>query len=118
MGTPHKTGGGGKGRSGNPSYSGPKAAGRGTATRMKAAGDVREMRRLKAKLKALGPEPHKPSPERRAFGTNGRANANPTHVAEYDARVKQYNSYQRKYLAIHKQSVIAGNAYYYAKRGL
>jgi hypothetical protein len=72
----------------------------------------------KKKLDDLGPEPPKPSPERRTFGAGGRAAASPESVAAYDLGVKAYNSYRRKYTAAKKAEVEASNSLFFERQKL
>lgn len=72
----------------------------------KAAGD----------LEAIGPEPHKPSPEKRFFGTKGREGHSPEVVQRYDTEVKNYNRWRSRYSKLKKQEVAASNELFYAKQ--
>ena len=65
--------------------------------------------RAQAALDALGPEPPKPSPESRAFGTKGKAGADPAHVARWESETKAYNSWRAKYTKLKKAQVAASN---------
>jgi hypothetical protein len=75
-----------------------------------------EYNAAKSKLDALGEEPRKPSSESKFFGANGRSKADPAVVAKYDADVKAYNSYRRKYSVAKKAEVEAANNLFYARR--
>ena len=70
----------------------------------------------KAKLEAIGPEPRKPSNERQAFGTKGKAGAPADVVAKYEASVKAYVSWRAKYNRLKKAEVEASNALFAAKK--
>jgi hypothetical protein len=70
----------------------------------------------KAKLDAIGLEPRKPSPERQAFGTKGKAGAPADVVAKYEASVKAYVSWKAKYNRLKKAEVEASNALFAAKK--
>lgn len=70
----------------------------------------------KRKLDELGKEPAKPSPENRAFGSNGREKAAKELVEKYDASVREFNSYRTKYLRLKKAEVEASNALFHAKK--
>jgi hypothetical protein len=75
-----------------------------------------EYNAAKSKLDALGEEPRKPSSESKFFGAGGRSKADPAVVAKYDADVKAYNSYRRKYSVAKKAEVEAANNLFYARR--
>lgn len=68
----------------------------------------------KLKLDAIGPEPRRPSPEKRVF-PRGRAGVNPELIASHDADTKAYQSWRRKYSALKKTEVETSNALYRAK---
>lgn len=67
---------------------------------------------------ALGPEPPKPSPESRAFGTQGRAGTDPATVKAYDERVKAHSRWRRQFSKLKKLEVEASNAAFRAKRAV
>ncbi len=69
-----------------------------------------------ADLEALGPEPYKPSPEKRYFGTRGREGAKLEDVQFYDEKTKAYNSWKRQYSKLQKQNLEASNELFRAKR--
>jgi len=89
------------------------------ATLPKAGGETPKAlaaREAAAKLEALGPEPHKPSPEKRFFGARGREGADPAVVARYDAEVKAHNAWRRKYGILKKAEVGTSNAAFYERQ--
>ncbi len=89
----------------------PKATEKPELARLKEASDT-----ARAALDALGPEPPKPSNEKRAFGSPGREGASPEAVARYDAEVKAHTKWRRQYSKLQKADLEAGNAYFYAKQ--
>jgi hypothetical protein len=72
--------------------------------------------KAKSALDAIGPEPAKPSPESRYFGSKGREGAAPELVRAYDEKVKAYNSWRRKYSKLKKEEVEASNVLFRAKQ--
>jgi hypothetical protein len=72
--------------------------------------------KAKSALDAIGPEPAKPSPENRYFGSKGREGAAPELVRAYDEKVKAYNSWRRKYSKLKKEEVEASNVLFRAKQ--
>ena len=72
--------------------------------------------KAKAALDAIGPEPNKPSPEKRFFGSKGREGHKPEVVAAYDAKAKAYRSWRAKYSKLKKAEVDASNELFHAKQ--
>ena len=72
--------------------------------------------KAKSALDAIGPEPAKPSPESRYFGSKGREGAAPELARAYDEKVKAYNSWRRKYSKLKKEEVEASNVLFRAKQ--
>jgi hypothetical protein len=70
----------------------------------------------KAKLDAIGPEPSKPSSEKKRFGANGIAGATPADVAQWKAETSTYNSWRRQYLKLKREEVAAANQLFDAKK--
>jgi hypothetical protein len=70
----------------------------------------------KAKLDAIGPEPSKPSSEKKRFGANGIAGAKPADVAQWKAETSTYNSWRRQYLKLKREEVAAANQLVAAKQ--
>ena len=70
----------------------------------------------KAKLDAIGPEPSKPSGEKKRFGANGIAGAKPADVAQWKAETSTYNSWRRQYLKLKREEVAAANQLVAAKK--
>ena len=70
----------------------------------------------KAKLDAIGPEPSKPSSEKKRFGANGIAGAKPEDVAQWKAESSAYNSWRRQYIKLKKEEVAASNQLFDAKK--
>jgi len=64
---------------------------------------------LRQQLEELGPEPRKPSSEKRMFGAKGKEGADPEAVARWEADTKAYNGWRRKYLKLKKDEVAASN---------
>jgi hypothetical protein len=75
-------------------------------------------KQAKDALTAIGPEPRKPSPEKKFFGAAGREKAAPEIVNRYDAEVKAYDSWKRKYTKLKKDEVNASNALFNARKTL
>jgi len=72
--------------------------------------------KAKADLDALGPEPVKPSSEKKFFGARGKAGASPELVKQYEDQVKRHAAWKRKYAPLKKKEVEAANALFRSKQ--
>lgn len=98
----------------------PVAAQSGPAEDPRPAVDIRALEEAQGAairdLRLLGPEPRKPSSEKKFFGAKGRAGAAPEHVALFDAETKAYSSWRRRYSKLKKIEVEASNKLWFARQ--